>query len=30
MKLEIYRNNELVNVSEDNESAHATLASMLY
>lgn len=30
MKLEIYRNNELVNTIEDNESAHATLTAMLY
>lgn len=30
MKLEIYCDNKLVNVSEDNESAHATLTSMLY
>ena len=30
MKLEIYRNNELVNTIEDNKMAHATLTSMLY
>lgn len=30
MKLEIYRNNELVNTIEGNEATHATLTSMLY
>lgn len=30
MKLEIYCNNELMNVVEDNQSVHASLTAMLY